>query len=674
MVSAYRTRLAMIMLLVVLGVSIMAPALVHAQGAEETVIVASMKYIKNPNPLREETWYDWWLNLVTFDRLFREGPDLEPHPWLCDYYTYTPDGLVWTFHIVKNAYWHDGVPLTARDIVFTIEFYQKYKPPARYPDVKYIEKAELVDDYTFRIYLKEPFVWLLRRFGYMVILPEHIWKYVAKVFKDPMQFNPLKKEDVEKVLAVIEKEAPPEIASKVKAFVEKYGHLRIGSGPYMLVRWIEGELLELVKHPMYFKKGFPRAEKLIFKVYASADAQYLAVKTGKAHIMMWTVPYAVIKEAEQDPNIVLPKTPDVYIGYIGFNLKDPIVGNKLVRKAIAYAINKEFIVKTLMLGYAEAVYTFVHPGFKKWVNFDVPKYEFNLKKAAELLDKAGFKDIDGDGWRETPDGKDFELVIYTPSYDPVRVRIGDMLVETLKKIGVKLVNRPLDFDTLVDYVYNKHEFQMYIIENDANFQPWYFSSYYVKEQYVPGGNNPWGFVNETFEKLLREAEKTIDESKRIELYKRLQLILADELPLVPLYVRYWMQAYRAELSGVVEMPGGALNFWTLINANFRGLKPELPYTELKKPTATPVTTVVTTVVTSAPPATVTVAKKVVSTVTVTQVSTKTVHVTRTETATVTTTSIYTTTFIPPSTTALAVIGIVIAAIIAFFVGRAVARR
>jgi hypothetical protein len=55
-------------------------------SAEETLIVASMKYIKNPNPLKEETWYDWWLNLVMYDRLFREGPDLEPHPWLCSWY------------------------------------------------------------------------------------------------------------------------------------------------------------------------------------------------------------------------------------------------------------------------------------------------------------------------------------------------------------------------------------------------------------------------------------------------------------------------------------------------------------------------------------------------------------------------------------------------------------
>ncbi len=580
------------LIIVLLLVSTISPVILHPVTAQEsTLIVAQMKYIKNPNPLKEETWYDWWLNLVTFDRLFRIGPDLEPHPWLCNYYNVSSDGLVWTFKIVNNSYWHDGVKFTVRDIAFTIDFYKKYKPPAWYPNVKYIVKTEVIDDYTIKIYLNVTFVWIKRRFGTMIILPEHIWKYVPEVFKDPVKFNPMSSSDVDKVLAVIKEKAPTDIVVKVSAFVDKYHHLRIGNGPFMLVRWKEGELLEMVKAPKYFKPGFPRADRLIYKVYANPQAQYLAVKTGKVHFMVWTVPYAVIKEIEANPSLVLPKTPDVYIGFIGINMKDPILSNPLVRKAVAHAINKTEIVKVLMLGYAIEAYTYIHPGYKKWVNRNVPKYEFDLKKASELLDKAGLKDIDGDGVRETPDGKDVELTILTPSYDPVRVRIGDLMVEWFKKIGIKLTNKPVDFDTLIDLVYTEHKFQLYIIENDANFEPWYLSSYYVKEQYVPGGNNPWAFINDTFEKLVREMDSTVDENARVKICYKLQEILADQVPLIPLYIRYWMQVYRAEVSGVVDMPGGALNFWTLLNANFKGLSPELPYTKIvPPPTPTPTLT------------------------------------------------------------------------------------
>lgn len=642
-------------LVAVLALSLASLAWLPGATAEEVFIVASMKYIKNPNPLKEETWYDWWLNLVMYDRLFREGPDLEPHPWLCTWYEYSPDGLVWLFRVAENAYWHDGNPLTAEDVVFTIEFYRKYQPPSWYPYVEFVERAELVDRYTFRIYLSRFNAWLLRTFGYMIVLPKHVWTHVAEVFDDPTYFNPLSSDDVGKVLPRIEAGEPAEVASKVRDFVNRYGHLRIGSGPYLLTKWVEGELLDLAKHPKYFKPGFPRADRLIFKVYATDEAQYLAVKKGEAHIMMWTAPYAVLPEAEADPNLMVPKSPDVYVGFIGFNLRDPITGIKNFRKAVAHALDKNFVVKTLMLGYAEAVYTYVHPGFEFWVNKDVPRYDYSLATSARLLDEAGFKDVDGDGWREAPDGSKFEVTIYSPEYDPVRVRICDVLVENLAKVGVRARNVPLDFDTMIDYVYNQLKFQIYIIENDANFQPWYYSAFYVEEQAVPGGNNPWGFVNKEFEEMLKRAEGEPDDYRRAELYKKLQETLAEELPILPIYVRYWIQVYRKELSGVVDMPGGALNFWTLINGNFRGIPAELPYTKLEKPVEVPVTPPPTT------PAPVTATVTVPVTVTATAVSTTTVRETIREAYT------------PPEVVVAAVVAVVLVGAAMYLLGRRTAR-
>ncbi len=527
-----------------------------------------MKYIKNPNPMKVETWYDWWFNLVIYEFPFRTDPNLEPKPWLCTSYEVSSDGLVWTFSVVKNATWHDGIPFTARDIAFTINFLKKYRSPDWYPNIMHINKVDVVDDYTIRVYLNKTFVWMIRRFGDTIILPEHIWKYVAKTYDDPTQFNPLDENDVAKVLEVMKKEAPSEVYNKVNSFVEKYKHLRIGLGPFILANWKEGEFLEMVKNPDYFKKGYPKVDKLVYKVYKDPQAQYLAVKKGEAHIMVWTLPYAVIEEAEKDPNIIVPKTPDVFFGYIGLNTKDPILSNRLVRKAIAYAINKTEIVETLMLGYAMPAYTYVHPGYKAWVAEDVPRYEFNLTKAAELLDQAGLRDVDSDGIRETPEGQDVALEILTPSYDPVRVRVGDLMVEWLSKIGVKLVNKPVDFNTLVDKVSNELNFQMYIMESDTNFKPWYLAAYYISSQYKPGGNNPWGLTNKTFDELAKLSDITIDENERRNIILMMQRILAEEVPIIPLYIRYWMQAYRKDLKGVVEMPGGALNFWTLINTNF----------------------------------------------------------------------------------------------------------
>lgn len=642
-------RLALVLALsLIVCLSILATLITNA-SPQEVFIIASLKYIKNPNPLREETWYDYWLNLVMYDRLFREGPDLDVYPWLCSWYESSSDGLTWTFTLVPNATWHDGVPLTAEDVAFTIKFYQEYKPPSWYPQVADIESVEVIDEYTFKVHLKGINVWLLRTFGTMIILPKHVWSYVPQVFSDPTTFNPLSADDVGKVLEVIKKSEPPEVYSKVEGFVKSYKHLRIGSGPYVLIRWVEGELLDLVKHPNYFKAGFPRSDRLVFKVYTTAEAQYLAVKANEAHIMMWTAPYALLSEAETNPSLRVPKTFDTYVGFLGFNLRDPITGNELFRKAVAHAIDKAFAVETLMMGYATQAYTYVHPDITKYVNVDVPKYEFNLSRAAQLLDMAGFKDVDGDGWREAPSGEKFELTIYSPEYDPVRVRICDILVENLAKVGVKAKNIPMDFDTMYDRVYNQNKFQVYIIENDANFMPWYYDSYYVEEQAYPGGNNPWGFVNKTFEDLLKRAKAELNDAVRAQLYKEMQSILADKLPIVPIYIRYWIQIHRAELGGVVDMPGGSLNFWTIINANFRGLKAELPYTKLMKPAA------------PTPTVTATVTVKVTETTTYTTTVTQTVTSTAVERV------------IPPEYAASSVIAVIAVGLVAFLLGRRVRR-
>jgi len=95
----------------------------------------------------------------------------------------------------------------------------------------------------------------------MLIVPEHIWKYVPKVFSDLEKFNPINPERVAKVLELIKKNESQEIVPEVETSVKKYGHLRIGNGLFILARWKEGELLEMVKNSLYLKKGFPQVDK-----------------------------------------------------------------------------------------------------------------------------------------------------------------------------------------------------------------------------------------------------------------------------------------------------------------------------------------------------------------------------------------------------------------------------
>jgi len=328
-----------------------------------TVAISMMDDISNLNVLMQDTWWDYWKDVVLYDTLFKEDVNLELIPWMCKRWERSEDGLTWVFEIHHNITWHDGTPLTAHDIEFTIWYIKNNEVPGWYSDVKYIESTEVIDDYTIRITLSEPFVWFLRRFGTTVILPKHLWENLPWNTTDPPM---------------------------------------IGCGPFKWVRRVEGDFIEFVKNENYFKAGYPRIDRLIYKVVTNPDAQYMSLKVNETQMMSWTLPYAVIKEAVEDPNINPAPYPDTYVGIIGINLRDPRLADVKLRRAIAHAIDKETIVNLLMLGWAAPADTYVHPGYVAWCNYDVPKYEFDLDKANAILDAAGYIDVDGDGIREVP--------------------------------------------------------------------------------------------------------------------------------------------------------------------------------------------------------------------------------------------------------------------------------
>ncbi|MCS7366094.1 MAG: ABC transporter substrate-binding protein [archaeon GB-1867-035] len=328
-----------------------------------TVAISMMDDVSNLNILMQETWWDYWKDLVLYDTLFKEDVNLELIPWMCKSWSVSEDGLTWVFEIYDNITWHDGTPLTAYDIDFTIWYVKENEVPGWYADVKYIESTEVLSDYKIKIRLSEPFVWFLRRFGTTVILPRHLWK--------DLSWNTT---------------SPP----------------MIGCGPFKWVRRVEGDFIEFARNENYFKAGYPRVDRLIYKIVTNPDAQYMSLKTNETQMMSWTLPYAVIKEAVEDPNINPAPYPDTYVGLVGINLRDPRLADVKLRRAIAHAIDKETIVNLLMLGWATIMDTYVHPGYKAWCNTEITKYEFDLEKAKAILDAAGYIDVDGDGIREVP--------------------------------------------------------------------------------------------------------------------------------------------------------------------------------------------------------------------------------------------------------------------------------
>ena len=354
------------------------------------------------------TWDDYPLSLI-YEYLFVMNEDYEPVPWLAESYKVSPDGKVYTLYLRKNVTWHDGVPFTAEDVKFTIEYLKKCHAPWWWEAVKNIDHVEIIDKYTVKIVLKETDVWYTRKLAEMLpMIPKHLWEHV--------QWNTTH---------------PP----------------MVGTGPYMWVEHVPGEYVKLKKNPHYWRAGHPKFDEIIFPIIRNPSAMLLALKKGKIHFMTWYVPPAAIREVAADPNLRLFSAPAPTFYYLGFNLKRYPLSELAVRKAIAMIIDKNKIVKELLLGWGRPADWFCAPNYKYWWNPNAnTTIYFNPDKANKLLDEAGFIDIDGDGIREVP-------LAFTPvltiSVNKNAFMFGEtvMVSGVLKtKTGTPLANRTITLE------------------------------------------------------------------------------------------------------------------------------------------------------------------------------------------------------------------------------------
>ncbi|MHA1581642.1 MAG: ABC transporter substrate-binding protein [Candidatus Baldrarchaeia archaeon] len=319
--------------------------------------------IKTNNPLLRTLSLEGYIEHMVFETLVAFDVNLTVVPWLAESWEVSENGTVWTFNLRNNVTWQDGVPFTADDVVFTIETVLENKPPTWYSYFELIDRAEAVDNYTVRVYMKQPYAWTLTTFASFEILPKHLWKDVPWNTTNPPM---------------------------------------IGTGPFKWVKWEKGEYIELEKNPNYWQAGKPHLDRVLWTVYETGSAEVLALRSGEVDLMYRYIPLESIKTLIEDPNIVVGVSPGLNFRYFIPNLRRAPFNDINLRKALAYAVDKETIVNAIMLGYASPIDSFVPQAWGKWNNPNVPKYEYNLTKANEILDKAGYLDVDGDGIRELP--------------------------------------------------------------------------------------------------------------------------------------------------------------------------------------------------------------------------------------------------------------------------------
>lgn len=415
-----------------------------------------------------------------------------PQPYLAEKWSLSEDGKSLTLHLRKGAVFHDGKPITSADVAFSIMAIKANHPFQTMMGP--VERVDTPDPLTaiVRMSTPHPAIVLAMSPALCPILPKHI--YDGQDLKN----HPRNSADV------------------------------VGSGPFRLVEFKPGQRIVLERFDKFFLPGRPYLDKVVFSVTPDSSSLMLSLERGDIQMLPFVTVPTDLKRIAANPNIAL--TPKGYEGigplnWLAFNLEKKPLDNLKVRQAIAHSIDRNFIVKALMGGFAQVAEGPI-VGTSPFAVKDVTHYPVDLKKAATLLDEAGLK--------AGPGGERFKLTIdYLPGSDDQQKTVAEYVRTQLKKIGIAVeVRASADFPAWAKRI-AAHDFDMTM---DAVFN-WGDPIIGVHRTYLSTNIKPiiWtntqSYRNPQVDELLNTAGSILDTTKRKAYYATFQKIVTAELPI-----------------------------------------------------------------------------------------------------------------------------------------------
>lgn len=442
----------------------------------------------------------------------------------------TQDMKRWTFHLVDNATWHDGQPVTALDVKFTIE-YLLDKIPTWKSSLGSIESVEAPDNETLVIILKSPDYNFMTNIAVIRTLPEHVFRSVD----DPTTYS------------------GPGATT--------------GSGPYVFQSFDKAAgLLTFTAYDKYWG-GKPAIDAIEVRLFKNTDTMIQAFQKGEID-----VPYTYGKGLSfyyvprllQDDGIGIMTQKDGGIGNVlWFNTKVEPYDETEFRQAIGYALDYGELKNLFTAGYGTVPSAgFVPEGTLYYKDTRALSYDVNRSKA--MLDALGFRDTDGDGIREMPDGSEFKPELMSRSDVSDYARAADMLKKYFNAVGLDLQVRLVDQSTLGDTLDVTKQYQMALTRTTywGMMMGEGYGSGYVDTRYYG-----WTLTNDSgYQSIVDGLGMTIDGEKRKTLAGEIQDYYAEEMPAIAVYSMDVIQPYSKKYTGYGYTPlHGILCYDTLFN-------------------------------------------------------------------------------------------------------------
>jgi peptide/nickel transport system substrate-binding protein len=444
-------------------------------------------------------------NLI-FDDLLSRGENLDVAPGLAERWE-IPDPLTYVFHLHHGVKFHDGRPLTSRDVKWTFDSLLQGKVRSTKAAVyRFVDHIDAPDDFTVTFHMKEPSATLL-------------WNLS------------------DGAIGVV----PYGSATEVRAHP-------IGSGPFKFVSAETDKEVIIERNDDYWGEK-PKLARVRFAVVPDATTQALELRKRSADLTINSLTPDTVLTLQREPFLAVQHAPGTEIQYLGFNLRDPILKDVRVRQAIAYALDRQPMIEYLWGGWAQPARSVLPP--QSWAyNGNVPAYDHDPVKAGQLLDAAGYPE---------ENGVRFHITMKTSTIESTRLMVA-VMQRQLREVGIVLDIRSFESATfLADVIHGA--FQLYGLRwIGGNEDPDIFEYAFHSAKFPPNGANRGYYTNPKVDALIDQARREIDPSVRKPLYAEVQRILAEELPSINLWYLDNVLVHNKRVHNLQLNPAGNYDF------------------------------------------------------------------------------------------------------------------
>jgi peptide/nickel transport system substrate-binding protein len=450
-------------------------------------------------------------SLLKIDDSLRNVPDLATRFEMQDPQTYIAE-------IPPNVHFHDGREMTSEDVAYTFRrFLDPTLVSGRKGAYQDLQAVDIVDRYTVAFRLKQPSGSFSSSLINMGIVPAGSGGTLSR--------------------------SP------------------VGSGPYQFVEIVADDHVTLKKFEGYYR-GVPRNDGLVFKIVPDETMRSLELRKGDVDLVVNDVAPDLVHGLAKVPGLSVVTAPGTDYAYIGLNLRDPILQDRRVRHAIAYAIDRDAIVRHLQRGLARETASII-PSMSWAHGEDLFAFTRDLERARELLDEAGYRDPDGAG-----PAPRLRLTLKTSTVERYRVQAA-ALQQQLGEAGIALDLGSHEFATLFsDVIRGNVQLYTLVFTGGSVADPDILRRVFHSSQIPPSGFNRAHYRNADVDRLLDQATAALAENERRRYYLEAQRLILADAPMISLWARTNVAVGASSLSGIRLSPIGDLDFlWQVSRVN-----------------------------------------------------------------------------------------------------------